>query len=236
MNMVAGETIEFFDMYAHLVDPFEIKNKIIICPPFTAIDTAVWWSEKLGFLVGAQNLHHEPRGAFTGEISGSMLSSVGVRYVLVGHSERRTLFLETDEVVSKKMVSAISAGLVPVLCIGETKKQREEGMVEKVLMSQLEIALENVDTSCEFLVAYEPVWAIGTGLSATTEEITKTHAFLRQALEKIIKGKQIPILYGGSANETNAQEILSIDNVDGLLVGGAALNPGKFAKIIGNYT
>lgn len=197
MNKTAAEAAEFFKEFS------PIGAKVVICPPYTAIAVV---PEQYR---GAQNIHHEESGAYTGEVSGSMLREMRVDYVLVGHSERRTQFGESDELVAKKVTASLRHKITPVLCISD--------------LSQLDI-LKNVDTS-KIIVAYEPVWAIGTGKVATPEHIKEVHAEIRKRVK-------CPILYGGSANEKNAAEIMAIPNVDGVLVGGASLCPKKFSAIV----
>lgn len=197
----------------------QTKNTVVICPPFTALTTV---GAADGFAVGAQNMHYAENGAYTGEVSAEMLVELGVGYVLVGHSERRTKFVETDEFVINKAKAAISNEIVPVVCVGETKEEYQSGKTKDILSRQLS-GLGQLDG--EFIVAYEPVWAIGTGLVPTMEEIADIHVFIRGITKA-------PILYGGSVTDKNAGEIMAIPNVDGVLVGGAALCPNKFTGII----
>ena len=213
MNKTNAEAGEFFKEFKTTRE-----NKVVICPPFTALQTV----KDSGVAVGSQNLHWAESGAHTGEISATMLRDVGVEYVLVGHSERRAAG-EDNEMVNKKIKAAIAAGITPIFCIGEPLDVREENATEKLLKWQIETGLRDVDVS-KVITAYEPVWAIGTGRVATLDQIRETHAFIKTLVD-------VPLLYGGSVTDTNSNEIMAIPNVDGVLVGGAALCPKKFAKI-----
>lgn len=193
--------------------------------PFTALSAAAIAAKKTKIQIGAQNLHEAREGAFTGEISAGMLKEVGASFVLIGHSERRTLFGETDERVHKKVFRALEEGLTPVLCVGETLQERQAGKEASVLQAQLETALKGVDLD-RIVVAYEPVWAIGTGQSATAEMAQEAHAVCRALL-----GKNTPLLYGGSVNIENVEAFVAQPDIDGVLVGGASLDPKIFAQI-----
>ena len=185
--------------------------------------------------VGAQNLYWEPEGAFTGEISPKMAREAGAAYALVGHSERRHVFGETDDETARKVEAASAAGLTPVLCVGETLEERKAGRLEEVIVRQLEAGLSAIgdEVVARSLVAYEPVWAIGTGETATPADAAEAHARLRERLQERIGdgASAVPILYGGSVKPHNAAELLSAEDVDGVLVGGASLDPRDFAKI-----
>ncbi len=204
-------------------------NDIIICPPFTLLDSA----KKLlpNFIkIGAQNCSEEDKGAFTGEISASMLREKSVSYVLIGHSERRTLFKETDDVIFKKVEAAIKSELTPIVCIGETLSEKEANKTLQVLDSQINGSLAKIEPHEQVIVAYEPVWAIGTGLTPNENEIKETHLYIKTKLNQQFDA-DTPILYGGSANSENCSQIISIDNVGGLLVGGASLKKHEFKAI-----
>lgn len=195
----------------------------MVCPPFTALAIAREYADENGFLVGAQNFQPAEKGtAQTGEISAEMLVEIGAKMVIVGHSERRATYFENDTIVAYKVNQAILGGLTPILCVGETLEQMEKGKTHEVLSTQLKSFVDGV------IVAYEPVWAIGTGKVATPTQIAEVHAFI-----KSIVGENTAVLYGGSVNEKNAKEILATENVDGVLVGGASLDPNKFMEIIG---
>jgi triosephosphate isomerase len=191
--------------------------------------------ERPDILLGVQNIHHEDKGAFTGENSAAMARDAGARLVLVGHSERRHVFGETDAMQAKKCAAAVRAGLTPVLCVGELLPQREAGQAEAVVIEQLTLGLAEVESATveRMLIAYEPVWAIGTGKTATPADAAAMHAVIRAHLRGLVgeKAKAIPILYGGSVNRGNAATLLAADEVDGLLVGGASLDAEGWSAI-----
>jgi triosephosphate isomerase len=237
MNMTQAEAAAF--VKALLVEIGDVADvEVVIVPPFTAIAKV---NEALGksqnIKVGAQNMHWERSGAFTGEISPTMLRDLFCRYVVLGHSERRTLFGETDEIVNRKVRAAHEAALRPILCVGETLDQREHGNVEKILGLQLRGSLAHLGTKelQETVIAYEPVWAIGTGKTASAAQAQEAHAFIRHTLGKIADeatAQRMRIQYGGSVKPDNARELMSQDDIDGALVGGASLDPRSFAQIV----
>jgi triosephosphate isomerase len=237
MNMTQAESGRFVESL--LLDLGDISDvEVVIIPPFTAIAKV---TESLGkaqnIKVGAQNMHWEKSGAFTGEISAALLRDLFVRYVVLGHSERRTLFGETDEIVNKKVRAAHEATLRPIVCVGETLEQREKGKVEKVLSAQLRGSLAGLEAKelLETTIAYEPVWAIGTGKVATAEQAQEAHAFIRQTLGDMsdeATAEKIRIQYGGSVKPDNARRLMSQPDIDGALVGGASLDPRIFAQIV----
>jgi triosephosphate isomerase len=212
--------------------------EVVIVPPFTAlakVGEALGSSEKVK--LGAQNMSWEKSGAFTGEISAAMLRDLFVRYVVLGHSERRQLLGETDEFVNRKVRAAHEAALRPIVCVGETLEQREAGDVEKVLGAQLRGSLANLSAKelQDSVVAYEPVWAIGTGKTASAEQAQEAHAFIRQVLQEIsdeTTANKVRIQYGGSVKPDNAHTLMSQPDIDGALVGGASLDPRSFAQIV----
>jgi len=209
---------------------------LALCPPFTAIGVVAEELGELGVEVYGQNMHEADEGAYTGEISASMLLDAGATGVLLGHSERRQLFGETDAALQRKLASALAAGLEPVLCVGETEAERDGGQTEARLRSQLETALRGLDASqaLQLTVAYEPVWAIGTGKSATPQIAQEAHAFIRSLLDGLVgeeAAAAVRILYGGSVKPGNARELLDQPDIDGALVGGASLDPASFAAI-----
>jgi len=204
-------------------------NDIIICPPFTLLDSAKTLLPDF-IKIGAQNCSEEDKGPFTGEISASMLREKSVSYVLIGHSERRTLFKETDDVIFKKVEAAIKVELTPIVCIGETLSEKEANKTLQVLDSQINGSLAKIEPNEQVIVAYEPVWAIGTGLTPDENEIEESHLYIKTKLNQHFN-TDIPILYGGSANSENCSQIISIDNVGGLLVGGASLKKHDFNAI-----
>jgi triosephosphate isomerase len=212
--------------------------EIVVIPPFTSIPVLVQISEKAPFIrIGAQNMHWERSGAYTGEISPTMLRALFVKYVVIGHSERRSLFGETDETVNRKVHSALEAGLRPIVCVGETAAHRDNAEVETVLKKQLELGLKDLSAkdAAEIVIAYEPVWAIGTGRTATPAQAEEAHHFIRSVLGRIFSpavSERIRIQYGGSVKPENTQELMRQSDIDGALIGGASLEPHSFAKII----
>ena len=210
--------------------------EIGICAPFLALQALVDSARGSRVEVLAQTMHEALEGAFTGEISPAMLAEVGVHGVVLGHSERRQLFGETDRALQLKVPAALEAGLLPILCVGETEEERERGDTERKLRHQVQEGLERVPVERlpEVVLAYEPIWAIGTGLTATTEQAQEAVAFVRALVEDIDKsaGQAVRILYGGSLKPENADELLALPDVDGALVGGASLDPESFARIV----
>jgi len=237
MNLTQGESERFVDSF--LRDVGEIADiEVVIIPPFTAIAKV---SEALGqahnIKVGAQNMYWEKSGAFTGEISAPLLRDLFVRYVVLGHSERRTLFGETDEIVNRKVRAAHEGKLRPIVCIGETLDQRDKGNVEKILSIQLRGSLAGLKPKelQDSVIAYEPVWAIGTGRNATAQQAQEAHAFIRHILGQMsdeTTAERVRIQYGGSVKPENARELMSQQDIDGALVGGASLDPRSFAQIV----
>lgn len=235
--MTQAESARFVESL--LIDLGDISDvEVVIVPPFTAIAKV---TESLGkaqnIRVGAQNMHWEKNGAFTGEISAALLRDLFVRFVIVGHSERRALFGETDEIVNRKARAAHEASLRPIVCVGETLEQREKGKVEKVLSKQLAGSLAGFEPKelQETVIAYEPVWAIGTGKVATAEQAQEAHAFIRRTLAELsdeATADRMRIQYGGSVKPDNARELMSQPDIDGALVGGASLDPRSFAQIV----
>ena len=205
------------------------QSQIILCPSFTSLFSIVVACTDLAITVGAQNMHSEGIGAYTGEVSAQMLNETGVEFVILGHSERRHVFGETDEMVHAKMIQAVTNGLTPILCIGEKLSERESGNTEQVLRTQLEVGLR--DVAGEYILAYEPVWAIGTGISATSEMVAETHASIRNILIDLDVSENISLLYGGSVSPQNASELAVVENVDGFLIGGSSLDVENFYRI-----
>jgi len=229
MYKTQAETTEFLQGFMPELEKTPEDREVVICPPFTALDAI---SRSLhGSLVqlGAQNIHWEDNGAFTGEVAGSMLSEIGVRYVIVGHSERRQYFGETDESVNKRLLSAQRHGLIPILCVGETKQQRDAGETESIITNQLQKDLVNVDQQ-RLVIAYEPIWAIGTGDTCESSEANRVIGLIRSQLSNA----DVTIQYGGSVKPDNIDEIMAQPEIDGALVGGASLQPASFARIV-NY-
>ncbi len=223
---------QLMDLVADISD-----TEVMIAPPFTALTPVAEILKESRILLGAQNLHWEKEGAFTGEISPLMLVSAGCQYVIIGHSERRQYFGETDHSVNKKINAANNNGLIPVFCIGESEKERESGQTFSVLDKQVKKGLEGLfaDNLKTLVIAYEPVWAIGTGKTATTDQAQEVHQFLRSLVGKSFGetlAKSIRILYGGSVKPGNISELMARPDIDGALVGGASLDAETFSKIV----
>lgn len=210
---------------------------VVVCPTAVCLDRVCKASANSNVEVGAQNVHFEEKGAFTGELAANMLTEIGVKYVIIGHSERRQYFGETDETVNKRTLAAINAGLIPIVCVGETLTEREQGIMEETVRRQTKIALLNVekDAASKMVIAYEPVWAIGTGKTATAEQAEEVCAIIRDTVKSLYDAdtaEKIRIQYGGSMNAKNAAELLSKPDIDGGLIGGASLKPDDFAVIV----
>lgn len=235
MYKTVSEAVETAAQLASLVK--DASAEVMIAPPFTAISAVNDVLENSPVSLGAQNLFWEPEGAYTGEISPAMLYSAGCRYVITGHSERRQYFGETDEDVNKKIRAAIKAGLIPVLCVGETELERESKKTFSVLDKQIKKGLEGffADELKVLIIAYEPVWAIGTGKTATNEQAQEVHTFLRSLIEKNfgnVLANSVRILYGGSVKPNNISELMRMPDIDGALVGGASLDAETFSRIV----
>ncbi|HEX3325273.1 MAG TPA: triose-phosphate isomerase [Solirubrobacterales bacterium] len=233
MHKTVAEAAEFVD--ALLPQIAATQSDVVICPPFLALSEVVERSRGSAVRVAAQNMHEEGSGAFTGEVSAPMLLEAGVDAVILGHSERRQLFGESDEALARKVPAALAAGLEPILCVGETEEARDGGQTEAVLERQLQADLAGVEGAqlSRIVVAYEPIWAIGTGRTATPEQAQEAVAFIRDLLrERGAAADVVRILYGGSVKPANAAELMSQPDIDGALVGGASLDPGDFAAIV----
>ena len=237
MNMLPNETIEYIDSFSKLVK--DTENEVILCVPFTDLFYALMTAQNTNIKIGAQNMHFEEKGAYTGEVSPKMLKAIGVEYVIIGHSERRQYFGENDETVNKKLKAAFEHGLKPIVCVGETLKQRESGEAENIITTQTRLALEGLtDTQVKnTIIAYEPIWAIGTGKTATSEDANNSIKAIRNEIGKLY-GEEVSnsviIQYGGSVKSSNAKELFETSDIDGGLVGGASLKPEEFAQIV-NY-
>ena len=237
MNMLPDATIRFIDELTPLVKNSE--NEVILCVPYTDLFYALLTAQNTNIKIGAQNMHWEESGAYTGEVSGQMLKSIGVEYVIIGHSERRQYFAETDETVNKKLKSAFKYGLKPIVCVGETLEERESGKAEEIITSQTEKALEGLSKEQveNTIIAYEPIWAIGTGKTATSEDANNAIKSIRNKISNIygqMVAERVIIQYGGSVKASNAKELFTMSEIDGGLVGGASLKSEEFAKIV-NY-
>jgi triosephosphate isomerase (TIM) len=237
MNMTQSESEAFITTFLREIGDLD-EVEMVIVPPFTSIPkVSELLTQTQNIKLGAQNMHWERSGAFTGEISPAMLRELFVRYVVLGHSERRAIFGETDEIVNRKVRAAHEGLLRPIVCVGETLEQREKGEVERVLSSQLRGSLAGLEARelLETVVAYEPVWAIGTGKTASAGQAQDAHAFVRQTLREMsdeATAEKIRIQYGGSVKPDNARSLLSQPDIDGALVGGASLDPRSFAQIV----
>ena len=237
MNMLPGEAIEFITELEPLVK--DTKNEVILCVPYTDLFYALLTAQNTNIKIGAQNMHFEEKGAYTGEISGKMLKSINVEYVIIGHSERRQYFNETDETVNKKIKAAFANGLKPIVCVGETLEQREAGKTVEIITKQTELALEGLtdEQVKNTIIAYEPIWAIGTGKTATSEDANNSIKEIRNKIADIYGkdvAEEVIIQYGGSVKSTNAKELFEMSDIDGGLVGGASLKAEEFSKIV-NY-
>ncbi len=217
-----------------------IKNadcEVIICVPFTNLETALELTQGTNIKVGAQNCHFEKSGAFTGEISADMLTEMGVEYVIIGHSERRQYFGETDLTVNKRTLAALNAGIKVILCVGETLEQRDDGITEEIVAMQTKIALKGVteEQLKDVIIAYEPVWAIGTGRTATSQQAAEVCGFIRSTVKSLYTKQAadgVTIQYGGSMKPANADELLSREDIDGGLIGGASLKAADFEALV----
>lgn len=235
MNKVSADLEPFFATFAKDVGVIDGKVDVLFAVPYTLLEKAVRLARPLGIQIAAQNVHSEANGAFTGEISIAMLKDVGVNATLIGHSERRQYFGETDETVAKKTRSALSQGFTAIACVGETLAERESGKTDAVVTRQVNAILEAADSPQNLVIAYEPVWAIGTGRSATSAQAQEVHKLIRGLLAKRYgdsAAQSMRILYGGSATPANIGELLTQGDIDGGLVGGASLKPADFASMV----
>ena len=237
MNMLPNEAIEYIQSFEPMVK--DSKAEIILCVPYTDLFYCLMNAQGTNIKIGAQNMHFAENGAYTGEISGKMLKSIGVEYVIIGHSERRQYFNETDETVNKKIKAAFENELKPIVCVGETLEQREAGKTESIITSQTRFALEGLtaDQVKNTIIAYEPIWAIGTGKTATSEDANNSIKAIRAEIKRLYGddvAEEVIIQYGGSVKSSNAKELFSTSDIDGGLVGGASLKPEEFSKIV-NY-
>ena len=235
MNKTATEAAELIDALIPAVK--DAGCEVVICVPFTDLVTAIAKTKGTNIHVGAENVHFEKSGAFTGEISADMLTDLGVEYVVVGHSERRQYFAETDETVNKRAKAALAGSLKPIICVGESLTQREQGVTEELIRMQVKIALNGVtaDELKNVVIAYEPIWAIGTGKTATAEQAGEVCTNIRATIRSLYGARvarSVTIQYGGSMNPKNAAELLAQPDIDGGLIGGAALKPDQFVDII----
>ncbi len=235
MNKTATEAVALIDALIPAVKDADCE--VVICTPYTTLATAIEKTKGTNIKVGAENVHFAANGAYTGEISAEMLTDLGVEYVVIGHSERRQYFAETDQTVNLRTVAALNAGLKVLLCVGESLTQREEGVTEELVRMQTKIALKGVSAEqmANIIIAYEPIWAIGTGVTATSDQAQEVCAQIRKVLGEVYGeavAKATTIQYGGSMNAANAEELLGKADVDGGLIGGASLKAEDFAVIV----
>ncbi|WP_031516672.1 triose-phosphate isomerase [Desulfofalx alkaliphila] len=234
MHKTVQEAKDFTKALADMVANSQVE--VVLCPPFTALAAVVEAAEGTNIAVGAQNVYWEEKGAFTGEISPGMLKEVGCKYVIVGHSERRQYFGETDETVNKRVKAVLNEGMVPIICVGETLDEREQGITEKVVRTQVEGALKGLDaaTVAGLVIAYEPVWAIGTGKTASEEDAQGVIAYIRSVIKELAQDSadRVRIQYGGSVKPANIVGLMQQPDIDGALVGGASLEPESFGGIV----
>jgi triosephosphate isomerase len=236
MHKTLPEAVSFVEEVKRLVPPAERVDSVI-CAPFLFLDRLVQNVQGSDLKIGAQNMHFEDKGAFTGEISPVALKDIGVTYVIIGHSERREMFAETDETVNKKVLAAFKHGLIPIVCCGETLEQRESGKTNDIVGVQVKKALAGltVEQAKQVVIAYEPIWAIGTGKSSTAEDANEVCGHIRSILADIFSeevAQAVRIQYGGSVKPENIREFLAQEHIDGALVGGASLDPKSFLQLV----
>jgi len=227
MYKTQAETLDFLRHFLGQLTDTPDGREVVLCAPFTALSALSKSLHGARVKVGAQNIHWELEGAYTGEISGDMLRELGVRYVIVGHSERRQYFADTDETVNLRLQRAQRCGLTPILCVGETKQQRDAGETQSVITTQIEKGMVDVDQD-NLVIAYEPIWAIGTGDTCEAEEANRVIGGIR----KLLKNPDVTIQYGGSVKPSNVDELMAQSEIDGALVGGASLEAESFARIV----
>ena len=237
MNMLPNEAIDYIQAFEPMVKDAEAE--VILCVPYTDLFYCLMNTQGTNIKIGAQNMHFAENGAYTGEVSPKMLKSIGVEYVIIGHSERRAYYGETDETVNKKLKAAFENELKPIVCVGETLEEREAGKAEEIITTQTRLALEGLTENQvkATIIAYEPIWAIGTGKTATSEDANNSIKSIRAEVAKIYGedvASEVIIQYGGSVKSSNAKELFETSDIDGGLVGGASLKPDEFSKIV-NY-
>ena len=237
MNMLPNEAISMITELAPLVK--DTENEVVLCVPYTDLFYALLTAQETNIKIGAQNMHFEEKGAYTGEVSGAMLKSIGVEYVIIGHSERRQYFAETDETVNKKIKAAFANGLKPIVCVGESLEEKEAGKTAEIITNQTKLALEGLTNEQvrNTIIAYEPIWAIDTGKTATSEDANNSIICIRNKIAEIYGNdvaQDVIIQYGGSVKSTNAKELFTTSDIDGGLIGGASLKADEFSKIV-NY-
>ncbi len=236
MNMTPAQSVELINTLKDKINTTDVD--VVVCPPFVCLPAVLEAVKGTAIAVGAQNMHFEEKGAFTGEIAPSMLVELGVKYVVIGHSERRQYFAETNETVNKKVLKAIEHNLVPIICVGESLAEREQGVTIDLVRLQTKIALKDVkaEDAKKVVIAYEPIWAIGTGKTATSAQAEEVCKAIREVVAEVYGNEvadEVRVQYGGSVNAGNANELFNMGNIDGGLVGGASLKE-EFASIV-NY-
>lgn len=232
MNKDIAGTKELINELKPLVEGAEAE--VVFCPPYVNLTEAVALTEGTNIGIGAQNMHYEESGAYTGEIAGEMLTAIGVKYAVIGHSERREYYNETDEAVNKKAIKALALGLTPIVCCGETLEEREGGQAEAKIVGQIKAGLKDIDDVTKVVVAYEPIWAIGTGKTASKEEADEACGWVRKTIAEMYgqeAAEATRVQYGGSVKAGNIAELMAMENIDGALVGGASLT-ADFADIV----
>lgn len=236
MNKSPNDVKTFMESFPTLVK--DADAEVVLCVPYIDLKTALDLAAGTNVKIGAQNMHYEEKGAFTGEISPKMLKDINVEYVIIGHSERREYYKETDESVNRKLKAAFEYGLKPILCVGETLSQREGGVTKSFVTTQVEKALDGLTNNqvASTIIAYEPIWAIGTGKTASKEDANEVCGWIREKVRELYgnAADEVVIQYGGSVKSSNAKELFSMSDIDGGLVGGASLDPEEFSKIV-NY-
>lgn len=235
MNMSIASGVEFINKIKSEVAGTDVE--VLICAPFTLLKDLKEATKGTNINVGAQNMHFEKSGAYTGEVSAEMLKEIGVDYVVIGHSERRQYFAETDETVNKKVIVALENDITPVMCCGETLEERESGKTKDIVKAQIEKGLVNIAGSdvSKIVIAYEPIWAIGTGKTSSAEEANDTIAYIRSVVEALytdVVSEEVRIQYGGSVKPANVEEIMNQTDIDGALVGGASLEADSFVALV----
>ncbi|MBU3191070.1 triose-phosphate isomerase [Clostridium bowmanii] len=237
MNITVAEAVNLIEKIKPLVK--DAQCEVVVCPTFLCLDAVIKGVKGSNIKVGAQNMHYEEKGAFTGEVSPSMLKDIGIDYVIIGHSERRQYFNETDETVNKKLKAAYDHNILPILCMGETLEQRESNITEKVLDNQIKLGMQGLTKAQveKLVIAYEPIWAIGTGKTATADEANETIGFIRKTVSAMFGSdvsEKLRIQYGGSVKPSTISEQMGKSDIDGGLIGGASLKAEDFAGIV-NY-
>lgn len=235
MNMLPDETMKFIEEFSPLVK--DTENEVILCVPYTDLFYALLTAQGTNIKIGAQNMHFEEKGAYTGEVSPQMLKAINVEYVIIGHSERRQYYNETDETVNKKIKASFNVGLKPIVCVGETLEERETGKTVEIITNQTRLALDGLTNEQveNTIIAYEPIWAIGTGKTATSEDANNSIKEIRNKIAEIYgqnTASRVIIQYGGSVKSSNAKELFTTSDIDGGLVGGASLKAEEFSKIV----